>query len=81
MLTVFVVASCVFVAALFTVIASWMRDQAFHRSARADLAAAGCCLVAAALVPFSPQTLPAVVLVVAALLGATSLQAARAGLG
>ena len=81
MLTVFVVASCVLVAALFTVIASWMRDHSFHRSARADLAAAACCLAAAVLVPFSPQTLPATVLVVAALLGATSLQAARTGLG
>jgi hypothetical protein len=80
-LTTFVVASCVLAAALFTVIASWMRDQALHRSARANLGAAGCCLVAAALAPFSPQTLPATVLVCAAVLGATSLRAARAGRG
>ena len=81
MLTAFVVASCVLAAGLFTVIASWMRDQSLERSARANLGAAVCCLVAAALAPFSAQTLPATVLVVAALLGASSLQAARVGLG
>lgn len=81
MLIAFVVASCVLAAALFTVIASWMRDQSLHRSARANLGAAVCCLVAAVLAPFSAQTVPATVLVCAALLGATSLQAARAGRG
>ncbi len=81
MLTMFVVASCVLAAALFTVIASWMRDQTLHRSARATLVAAACCLAAAVLAPFSSQTVPATVLVLAALLGATSLQAARVGRG
>jgi len=68
-------------AVLFTVIASWMQDQAFHRSARAHLAAAACCGLGGALVPFGNQALPATLLVLAALLGASSFHAARVGLG
>ena len=68
-------------AVLFTVIASWMQDQAFHRSARAHLAAAVCCAFGGALVPFGGQALPAIALVLATLLGATSFQAARVGRG
>jgi hypothetical protein len=58
-----------------------MQDQSFHRSARANLAAAACCALGGALVPFGGQTLPATVLVLAALLGATSFHAARVGRG
>jgi hypothetical protein len=68
-------------AVLFTVIASWMEDQSFRRSARANLAAAACCALGGALVPFGGQMLPATVLVLAALLGATSFHAARVGRG
>ena len=50
-------------------------------AARADLAAAACCALGGALVPFGGQTLPATVLVLAALLGATSFHAARVGRG
>jgi hypothetical protein len=68
-------------AVMFAVIASWMRDQSFRRSARAEFAAAACCALAGAMVPFGGQALPATVLVLAALLGASSLRAARTGRG
>jgi hypothetical protein len=68
-------------AVMFTIIASWMQDQGFHRAARANLAAAACCALGGALVPFGDQVLPATVLVLAALLGGTSLHAARVGRG
>ena len=80
-MTAVLVVSCFLMAVLFTVIASWMQDQAFHRSARADLAAAACCAVGGALVPFGGQALPATLLVLAALLGTSSFHAARVGLG
>ncbi len=80
-MTAVLVVSCFLMAVLFTVIASWMQDQSFHRSARANLAAAACCAIGGALVPFGGQTLPATVLVLAALLGATSFHAARVGRG
>jgi hypothetical protein len=81
LVTAVLVVSCFLMAVLFTVIASWMQDQAFHRAARANLAAAACCALGGALVPFGGQTLPATVLVLAALLGATSFHAARVGRG
>lgn len=68
-------------ALLFTVLASWMRDHALHRSAQANLAAAACCAVSAAVVPFGGQALPAAILVLGALLGATGFHAARLGHG
>ena len=80
-MTAVLVVSCFLMAVLFTGIASWMQDQSFHRSARANLAAAACCALGGALVPFGGQTLPATVLVLAALLGATSFHAARVGRG
>ncbi len=81
MLTAVLVASCFLMAVMFTVIASWMQDQAFHRSARANLAAAACCALGGALVPFGDQVLAATVLVLATVLGATSLRAAAVGRG
>lgn len=81
MLTAVLVTSCFMMAVLFTIIASWMQDQSFRRAARADLAAAACCAFGGALVPFSAQAVPTVALLLAALLGATSFQAARAGRG
>ncbi len=80
-MTAVLVLSCMAMAVLFTVIASWMRDHALHRSARADLAAAACCAVGGALVPFGGQALPAAVLVAAALFGVAGLQSARTGRG
>jgi hypothetical protein len=74
-------ASCVLMAVLFTVLASWMRDHTLHRSARANLTAAACCAVSAALVPLGGQALPASVLVAAALFGGGGLHAARIGRG
>jgi hypothetical protein len=68
-------------AVLFTVLASWMRDHTLHRSARANLTAAACCAVSAAVVPFGGQALPAMILVLAALLGATGFHEARVGRG
>jgi hypothetical protein len=68
-------------AVLFTVLASWLRDLALHRSARANLTAAVCCVVSAMVVPFGGQAVPAAILVLGALLGATGLQAARLGRG
>ena len=81
MLTGIVVMSCVLMALLFTVLASWMRDHAMYRSARANLTAAACCGVSALVVPFGGQALPATILVFAALLGATGFHAARLGRG
>ena len=81
MLTGLIILSCVLMAVLFTVLASWMRDHALHRSARANLLAAGCCGVSAVVVPFGGQAVPATILVFAALLGATGFQAARLGRG
>src|SRR5689334_19172048 len=43
LLTGILIMSCVLMAVLFTVLASWMQDHALHRSARANLTAAGCC--------------------------------------
>jgi hypothetical protein len=68
-------------ALLFTVLASWMRDHAMYRSARANLLAAACCGLSAMVVPFGSRTLPATILVLAALLGATGFHAARLGRG
>ncbi len=81
MLTGILVASCVLMAILFTVLASWMQDHALRRSARANLTAAACCAVSAAMVPFGGQALPATILVLGALLGATGFHAARLGHG
>jgi hypothetical protein len=81
LLTGLIIMSCVLMAVLFTVLASWMRDHALHRSARANLLAAVCCGVSAVVVAFGGQALPATILVFAALLGATSLHAARLGRG
>jgi protein-S-isoprenylcysteine O-methyltransferase Ste14 len=81
LLTAILVASCVLMAILFTVLASWMQDHALHRSARANLTAAACCAVSAAMVPFGGQALPATILVLAALLGAAGFHAARLGHG
>ena len=81
MLTGILVMSCVLMAVLFTVLASWMRDYALHWSARANLMAAACCGVSALVVPFGGQALPATILVLAALLGATGFHAARLGRG
>jgi hypothetical protein len=80
-LTGILVLSCVLMAVLFTVLASWMRDHALHRSARANLLAAACCGLSAAFVPFGGQALPATILVFAAVLGATGFHAARLGRG
>ncbi len=80
-MTAVLVVSCMVMAVLFAVIASWMQDQAFRRSARADLAAAACCALAGALVPLVGPTVPAAVLVLAAVLGASSLHVARTGRG
>ena len=81
MLTGILVASCVLMAILFTVLASWMQDLALRRSARANLTAAACCAVSAAMVPFGGQALPATILVLGALLGAMGFHAARLGHG
>ena len=61
MLTGILVVSCVLMAVLFTVLASWLQDLALHRSARANLTAAACCAVSAAVVPFGGQALPATI--------------------
>jgi hypothetical protein len=81
LLTAILAMSCVLMAVLFTVLASWMQDHALHRSARANLVAAACCGLSAAVVPFGGQALPATILVLAALLGAAGLHAARLGRG
>jgi hypothetical protein len=80
-LTGILIVSCVLMAVLFTVLASWMRDHALHLSARANLTAAACCAVSAAVLPFGGQALPATFLVLGALLGATGFHAARLGVG
>jgi len=81
LLTGILIMSCVLMAVLFTVLASWMQDHALHRSARANLTAAVCCALSAAVVPFGGQALPTTMLVLAALLGGTSFHAARLGRG
>jgi hypothetical protein len=81
LLTGILAVSCVLMAVLFTVLASWLQDLALHRSARANLTAAACCAVSAAVVPFGGQAVPATILVLAALLGAAGLHAARLGRG
>ena len=81
MLTGILALSCVLMAVLFTVLASWMRDHGMYRSARANLTAAACCGVSAVVVPFGGQAFPATILVLAALLGATAFHAARLGRG
>src|SRR4051812_15897624 len=81
LLTGILTATCVFIAVLFTVLASWMQDHALRRSARANLVAAACCALAAAVVPPGGQALPATMLVLAALVGAAGFHAARLGRG
>jgi hypothetical protein len=81
LLTGILVMSCVLMAVLFTILASWMQDHALHRSARANLTAAACCVLSAAVVPFGAQALPATMLVLAALLGSAGFHAARLGRG
>ena len=81
MLTGILVTTCVLIAVLFTVLASWMQDHALHRSARANLVAAACCALSAAVVPLGGQALPAAMLVLAALVGAGGFHAARLGRG
>ena len=76
-----IIVSCFVMAGSFMVIASWMQDQAFRRAARADLAAAGCCAVGGLVVAMGAQTVPAAVLVAAALLGMSSFGMVRVGLG
>jgi hypothetical protein len=80
-LTAVLVVSCFLMAAMFTAIAAWMQDQAFHRSARANLAAAACCVLGGALVPSGDRVLAATVLVLATVLGASSLRAVQVGRG
>jgi hypothetical protein len=80
-LTGLLIVSCVLMAVLFTVLASWMRDHYLHRSARANLTAAACCAVSAVVLPFGGQALPATILVLGAVLGAAGLHAARLGRG
>jgi hypothetical protein len=78
-LTGILMASCVLMVILFLVLASWMEDHALHLSAQANLMAAACCAVSAAVVPLGGQTLAAMILVLAAVLGATGFNAARLG--
>jgi hypothetical protein len=81
MLTALLVASCFLMAVLFLVIASWLQNLGFRRAAGAHRAAAVCCLASGLVLPLQETAVPAVVLAVATLLGATSLRAVRVGRG
>ena len=80
-LTTVLVASCVVMAGLFAVLASWMRGQSYRRAARADLAAGVCCLLGAAVLASGDRTLPVLTLALATALGYASLRAVRVGRG
>jgi len=80
-MTSVLVASCVVMAALFGVIATWMQSQGYRRAARANLVAGLCCLLGGVILPSGPQAVPVATLVVASLLGTTSLHAVRMGRG
>jgi lipopolysaccharide export LptBFGC system permease protein LptF len=79
--TALLVTSCFVLGALFLVVASFLHGQQFRRAARANLAAAGCCLVSGLVLPTTQPVVPFAVLVAATLLGASSLRAARLGRG
>jgi uncharacterized membrane protein YvlD (DUF360 family) len=81
MLTALLVTSCLVMGVLFLVVASFMQGQGFRRAARADLAAAVCCLASAIVLPLGEPVVPFAVLVTATLLGTTSMRAVRVGRG
>ncbi|HYJ76861.1 MAG TPA: hypothetical protein VEV65_14735 [Kineosporiaceae bacterium] len=81
MLTALLVTSCLVMAVLFVVIASFLQGQGFRRAARADLVAALCCVVSAVVLTRGETVVPFAVLVTATLLGTTSLRAVRIGRG
>lgn len=81
MLTALLVSTCLFMAVLFLVIASWMQNQGFRRAATADWAAAACCAVSALVLPLGEPAVPVAVLVAASVLGVSSMYVVRVGRG
>jgi hypothetical protein len=81
MLTALFVASCLVMAVLFLVIATWMQGQTFRRAAAANLAASACCAVSGLVLPLGESAVAVAVLAAATFLGASSRRAVRVGRG